>query len=43
MQANVPTLGSFRALPTVEGEPSFEQTTTTTAFSQSASEVKNIV
>ena len=40
MQANVPTLGSFRVLPAIEGDPSFERTTTT-AFSQSASEHKN--
>jgi hypothetical protein len=37
MQANVPTVGSIRILPTVEGEPSFARTTTT-ALSQPASE-----
>ena len=41
MQANVPTLGSLRVLPFVEGERSFEQlTATTTAFTRSASEHK---
>jgi len=40
MQANVPTVGSVRAPPIDEGEPSFERTATT-EFSQSASELKN--
>lgn len=40
MQANVPTLGSLRVLPLVDGEPSFEQETTATAFTRSASEHK---
>lgn len=37
MQANVPTNGSLRVLPVVEGEASFERT----PFSQSASEHKD--
>jgi hypothetical protein len=39
MQANVP-VGSLRALPAIESEPSFEHTT---AFSRSASEHKKLV
>lgn len=37
VQANVPTVGSIRILPTGDDEPSFERTTTT-ALSQPASE-----
>ncbi|CAF3961622.1 unnamed protein product [Rotaria magnacalcarata] len=40
MQANVPTNGSVRMLPMLDGEPSFERTPTT-ALSQPASEHKN--
>jgi hypothetical protein len=40
VQANVPTVGSVRVLPVIEGEPSFGHSETT-AFSRSASEHKN--
>ncbi|CAF3953883.1 unnamed protein product [Rotaria sp. Silwood2] len=41
MQANVPTNGSLRMLPMIEGEASFERATTT-ALSQPASEHKKM-
>lgn len=37
MQANVPTVGSVRVMPVVEGEASFDRT----PYSQSASEHKD--
>ena len=40
MQANVPTVGSVRVMPTVEGDRSFERTATT-ALSHPASEHKD--
>ena len=41
MQANVPTVGSMRVLPTLEDEASFEQTNTT-AISRAESEQKKL-
>lgn len=43
MQANVPTNGSLRLLPGVEGEPSFDEHSPTTALSQTGSEHKKLV
>ncbi len=40
MQANIPTIGSLRALPLGESDPSFDHTAAM-AFSRSASEHKN--
>lgn len=43
MQANVPTVGSIRVLPTVEDEASFERTTTTLVTHSDSEQKKEAV